>query len=355
MQIYMLTLFKAVKYYFKRAIHPRRIIISSDKKVSHINISVPAQLCAIFLLSCGVMWSLYATGRFIAVHSTLEAQNNTLRSVTAIKKLDNLFPSVVPPVPTLSKLGIMDPNDTSQAKLALLEQQVNDLKNENEAIVERVKIKADGRIDDLESIVRQTGLNPNAMEKTAVKFKKAKDEDAEGGPYIPTRMPKISEGTSDMFASLDRLETLHQVITNLPFGIPIKRSEEHSSFGNRIDPFNGEMAFHSGLDLVGPIKSPIHSTADGTVISAERDGSYGNVVDIDHGFGVITRYGHLSSISVHKGDKVKKGNIIGVQGSTGRSTGPHLHYEVRYNGEPINPQKFLRTGRLLELGNVSQD
>jgi len=355
MRTYMLTLFKAVKYYFKRAIHPRRIIISSDKKVSHINISVPAQLCVIALISCGILWSLYATGRFLAVHSTLEAQNNTLRSVTAIKKIDNFFPSMAVQTPTPSKLGIMDPQDTSQAKLALLEQQVNSLKSENEAIVERVKIKADGRIDDLESIVRQTGLNPDAMEKSAEKSKKEKDEDAEGGPYIPTQMPKISEETSDMFASLDRLETLHQVITNLPFGIPIKRSEEHSSFGNRIDPFNGDMAFHSGLDLAGPLKSPIYSTADGTVINAERDGSYGNMVDVDHGFGVVTRYGHLSAISVHKGDKVKKGSIIGIQGSTGRSTGPHLHYEVRYNGEPINPQKFLRTGRLLELGNVSQD
>lgn len=355
MQTYMLTLFKAVKYYFKCAIHPRRIIISSDKKVSHINISVPLQLCAIFLVSCGIMWSLYATGRFIAVHSTLEAQSNTLRTVTG-KKIDNIFtPFNTTQSPAISKLGIMNPQDASQAKLALLEQQVNDLKSEKEAIVERVKIKADGRIDDLESIVRQTGLSPDEMEKTASKVKKEKDEDAEGGPYIPTKMPKISEETSDMFASLDRLETLRQVITNLPFGIPIKRSEEHSSFGNRIDPFNGDMAFHSGLDLAGPIKSPIYSTADGTVINAERDGSYGNMVDVDHGFGVVTRYGHLSAISVHKGDKVKKGSIIGIQGSTGRSTGPHLHYEVRYNGEPINPQKFLRTGRLLELGNVSQD
>ncbi len=354
MRTYMLTLFKAVKYYFKCAIHPRRIIISSDKKVSHINISVATQLFAICLISLGVLWSLYATGRFIAVHSTLEAQSNTLRLAT-VKKVDNLFPSMAPVQPEMSKLGIMNPQDTSQAKLALLEQQVSDLKNENEAIVERVKIKADGRIDDLESIVRQTGLNPDAMEKTAEKSKKESDEDAEGGPYIPTKMPRVSEETSDMFASLDRLEALRQVISNLPLGIPIKHFEEHSSFGNRIDPFNGDMAFHSGLDLAGPIKSPIYSTADGTVINAERDGSYGNMVDVDHGFGVVTRYGHLSEISVHKGDKVKKGSIIGIQGSTGRSTGPHLHYEVRYNGEPINPQKFLRTGRLLELGNVSQD
>lgn len=354
MQTYILRFYKAVKYYFKCIIHPRRLIIASDKKVMQLNIGVPLQLAIISLLGGCLLWSSYATGRFIAVHSTLEAQSNTIRSVTE-KKTDNMLASIMIK-PTVTNISGMEPIELDKARMALLEQQLADLKTVNEAIVERVKIKTDGRIDDLESIVRQTGLNPSSLEKNAEKNKKLKDEEAEGGPYIPTKMPKVSEETSDMFASLDRLQTLRQLVTNLPLGIPIKNSEEHSSFGNRIDPFNGDIAFHSGLDLAGPINSSIYSTADGTVVSAERDGSYGNMIDIDHGFGVITRYGHLSEIDVHKGDKVKKGDRIGVQGSTGRSTGPHLHYEVRYNGEPINPQKFLRTGRLLELGNaVSQD
>lgn len=169
-------------------------------------------------------------------------------------------------------------------------------------------------------------------------------------------MPSISEEASDMLDSLDRLKALRQVVANLPFGLPIENAQERSQFGHRVDPFNGRIAFHSGLDLTGADNAPILSSADGVVIEARRDGAYGNKVDIDHGFGIVTRYGHLSVIKVNEGQKVKKGQVIGIEGSTGRSTGSHLHYEVRYNGEAINPEKFLRTGRLLELGSaVSQE
>jgi|CXWL01.1.fsa_nt_gi murein DD-endopeptidase MepM/ murein hydrolase activator NlpD len=358
----ILPFYKVIKQHFNHVIHPRRLIIASEKKVIQLTIRVPVQLCLLLLISVAVLWSSYATGRVIAVRSTLEAQSKTIRSVTSAKTENMLGTMLVPTDSTkesdisLAKVTGLKPLDINQAKMVLLEQQVIDLKNVNEAIVERVRVKTDGHIEDLESIVRQTGLNPSSIKKQAGKKQKLDNDDAEGGPYIPTYMPKISEDASKMFDSLDELQKLRQVVANLPLGIPIKNSDERSQFGHRIDPFNGDMAFHSGIDLAAPANSPIHSTADGTVISAGREGSYGNMVDIDHGFGVVTRYGHLSSISVNKGDKVKKGSVIGIQGSTGRSTGLHLHYEVRYNGEAINPQKFLQTGRLLELGNaVSQN
>ena len=350
---YMMSLCKVAKQYFSHLIHPRRLIIASEKKVMQFTISVTAQLCILFLLSGGFLWSSYATGRFIAVHSVVEAQSNTIRSVANVK-ISNIFNPVLANSPAANNKGLEFSN-ADETRMAFLEQQVIDLKNVNEAIVERVRIKTDGHIDDLESIVRQTGLSPSSIKRQLSKNKKYKD-DAEGGPYIPTYMPKVSDDTSKMFASLDELQKLRQVVANLPLGIPIKNAEEHSAFGHRIDPFNGSMAFHSGIDLAAPANSRIYSTANGIVISAGRDGSYGNKVDIDHGFGVVTRYGHMSSISVKKGDKLKKGAVIGVQGSTGRSTGSHLHYEVRYNNEAINPQKFLQTGRLLELGNaISQN
>lgn len=344
MLTYIFRFCKAARQYFGHVIHPRRLIIASDKKVMQFTINVPIQLCALLLFSGGVIWSSYATGRFIAAGTTLEAQNNVLRAVTS-KQVGNMFPSLLPSA-----------SGGSNVRMALLEQQVAELKNANEEIVERVRVKTDGHIEDLESIVSQTGLNPSAIKKRVRKIQRENMEKAEGGPYIPTNMPKIPDDTSTMFNSLDELKILRQVVANLPLGVPIKNAEERSAFGHRIDPFNGEMAFHSGLDLAAPVDSQILSTADGIVISAGRDGAYGNVVDIAHGFGIVTRYGHLSKINVQKGDKVAKGDIIGIQGSTGRSTGLHLHYEVRYNGEAINPQKFLQTGKLLELGNaVSQD
>ena len=126
--------------------------------------------------------------------------------------------------------------------------------------------------------------------------------------------------------------------------------EVSSGFGVRRDPFLGRPAMHTGLDLRGDIGEPVRATADGKVEIAGWDGGYGNMVEIDHGHGLSTRFGHLSKIEVKVGQKVHIGDVIGRIGSTGRSTGPHLHYETRINGEPVDPQKFLRAG--IRLGRI---
>jgi murein DD-endopeptidase MepM/ murein hydrolase activator NlpD len=114
-----------------------------------------------------------------------------------------------------------------------------------------------------------------------------------------------------------------------------------SGFGVRSDPFTGRPASHPGLDISGRTGDPVHATADGKVASAGRTGDYGNLVVIDHAFGLTTRYGHLSKIAVNAGDEIKRGDVIGYVGSTGRSTSSHLHYEVWANGRPVNPLKLL--------------
>ncbi len=124
-----------------------------------------------------------------------------------------------------------------------------------------------------------------------------------------------------------------------------------SPFGVRTDPFLGRPAMHTGIDLRGDIGEPVHATANGKVTIAGWEGGYGKMVEIDHGNGLATRYGHLSEIDVKVGQIVRIGQVIGKIGSTGRSTGPHLHYETRVDGEPVDPQKFLRAG--LRLGRTS--
>lgn len=114
------------------------------------------------------------------------------------------------------------------------------------------------------------------------------------------------------------------------------------SFGERIDPFNGEGAFHSGIDISAPFGTAVVAPADGTVLFADFMGGYGRAVVVDHGHGVTTRYGHLSSFVVVPGQHVRRGDTIAYVGLTGRSTGPHLHYEVRINDTPVNPHKYLR-------------
>jgi murein DD-endopeptidase MepM/ murein hydrolase activator NlpD len=114
-----------------------------------------------------------------------------------------------------------------------------------------------------------------------------------------------------------------------------------SAYGTRLDPFTGGSDFHSGLDIAAPKGQPVQATADGTVLSASYQGNYGNLIEVDHGFGITTRYGHLSRYAVSQGQRVRRGDVIGYVGSTGRSTSPHLHYEVLVNGRLTNPLRLL--------------
>jgi murein DD-endopeptidase MepM/ murein hydrolase activator NlpD len=114
------------------------------------------------------------------------------------------------------------------------------------------------------------------------------------------------------------------------------------SFGERLDPFSGEGAFHTGVDVSADYGAPVHATADGIVVSADQHTGYGRVVILDHGFGLTTWYAHLSAYSVVSGTRVKRGEVIGYAGISGRSTGPHVHYEVRMNNAPVNPWRYMR-------------
>jgi len=115
------------------------------------------------------------------------------------------------------------------------------------------------------------------------------------------------------------------------------------SFGERLDPFSGEGAFHTGVDVASDYGAPVHATADGVVTIAENHSGYGRVVVIDHGFGITTWYAHLSAFSAVPGARVKRGEVVGYTGISGRSTGPHVHYEVRMNNAPVNPWRYMRT------------
>jgi murein DD-endopeptidase MepM/ murein hydrolase activator NlpD len=122
---------------------------------------------------------------------------------------------------------------------------------------------------------------------------------------------------------------------------PVNVGYNSSSFGWRLDPFNGHKAFHEGLDFMAELGTPIYAAAGGIVISAEQTPDYGKIIKIDHGSGLETRYAHASKLLVKTGERVRKGQVIAEVGSTGRSTGPHLHYEIRLAGNPLDPRKYL--------------
>jgi murein DD-endopeptidase MepM/ murein hydrolase activator NlpD len=185
---------------------------------------------------------------------------------------------------------------------------------------------------------------------------KAPGEGAVGGPFVPVNLTKDGVGFERQLQRIHvaraQVTRLTRTLATIPVRKPLDgRLDLQSSFGVRVDPFLGTPAMHTGLDLHGETGDPVRATADGTVVVAGWSGGYGRVVDMDHHNGLSTRYGHLSSVEVRVGQSVKRGQIVGKVGSTGRSTGPHLHYETRLKGEAVDPQKFLRAGEKLD-GNL---
>jgi len=184
--------------------------------------------------------------------------------------------------------------------------------------------------------LRAAGINLETLLHLTAPHRHVTDE---GGPFVPIAAMRD--------AALDpvRLARLEQLIARMPFSAPLVRYDVSSPFGARRDPFNGEGEFHTGIDLEADMGDSVYSTAPGVVDFAGVDSGYGRMIEIDHGNGIRTRYAHLSRILVRAGDRVVTHQRIGLVGTSGRSTGPHLHYEVRIDGRPVNPAKFLAAGR----------
>ncbi|MBI1202855.1 MAG: peptidoglycan DD-metalloendopeptidase family protein [Rhodopseudomonas sp.] len=222
--------------------------------------------------------------------------------------------------------------------------------------LDKVELKQTATLTDLEeqadTKVRRIG---GVLADLGVHVSKASGRGT-GGPYVPLRAPRANASAFErqiyrINVARAEIARYTQALVTVPVRKPIAGTVDMSSpFGVRLDPFLGKPAIHTGIDLRGDTGEAVHVTASGKVTRAGWAGGYGNMVEVDHGNGLSTRYGHMSKIEVKVGQHVTIGETIGRVGSTGRSTGPHLHYETRINGEPVDPQKFLRAG--LRLGSA---
>ena len=206
------------------------------------------------------------------------------------------------------------------------------------AFIEGMTRAADRRSAAAEAKLARLGLNPKAV------LARLEDRSAQGGPL--STLSTSRDGTIDprfqrFGLSLARMEALERSVAALPQVLPASLEYISSGFGYRPDPFTGGPDFHGGLDFKGPVGAPIFAAASGKVTFVGWRSSYGNVVEIDHGHGLLTRYAHMSGFRTRVGKAVIPGELIGLIGSTGRSTGPHLHFEVRINDRPVNPRPFL--------------
>lgn len=187
---------------------------------------------------------------------------------------------------------------------------------------------------------RNLAMGPTAGEPALDAPKSISDT----SPILNSKVDKLSAEAVKQEQSLQELQAYFQDQKSLLASVPSTwpaRGWVTSDFGSRLDPYTAERMMHQGLDIAAPPGKQVNSPSDGTVIFAGLEGGYGNVLVIDHGYGIKTRYGHLSKILVKAGDYVHRGQEVAAVGNTGRSTGPHLHYEVRVNGLPQNPRKFI--------------
>jgi murein DD-endopeptidase MepM/ murein hydrolase activator NlpD len=230
--------------------------------------------------------------------------------------------------------------------LARVSLSLDKIEHKQTAALTQLEERIDTRASRMRSVLEDLGVN----------VAKGTGNSAIGGPLVPLKPPQSGASAFERQfyrinvarAQIDRY--LHALVA-VPVRKPVVGEVDMSSpFGMRMDPFLGRPAIHTGIDLRGDSGEPARATATGRVTIAGREGGYGNLVEINHGNGLATRYGHLSEIHVKVGQTVRIGEVVGKIGSTGRSTGPHLHYETRIKGEAVDPQKFLRAG--LRLGNV---
>jgi murein DD-endopeptidase MepM/ murein hydrolase activator NlpD len=209
---------------------------------------------------------------------------------------------------------------------------------------------AQSRTQKAEAAIRQFGLNPDVLARQATNARGGLFEPFFGKGKQDVRDPRFTK----LAASLGRMDAMERALAAIPTAMPAAVMMMSSGFGYRSDPFTGGGAMHNGLDFKGPIGTPILAAAEGRVTSAGSQGGYGNTIEITHANGLVTRYAHLSGFNVAHGQKVARGVQIGRMGSTGRSTGSHLHFEVRLNGQAINPRKFLEANTdVLEIQAVA--
>jgi murein DD-endopeptidase MepM/ murein hydrolase activator NlpD len=232
--------------------------------------------------------------------------------------------------------------------LARLQNSLDQIEGRQLAALNSLEDSMESRVRRMRGVFTDLGLDMAQLEA-------ATPRTAMGGPFVPVKLgPDAGPFERQLYRiniTRAKMDRLNRTLALVPYRKPVIGEVEFTSgFGVRSDPFLGRPAMHTGLDFRATSGDPVRATANGKVVSSGWSGGYGRMVEIDHGNGLSTRYGHLSEINVKVGDSVRIGQVIGTVGSTGRSTGPHLHYETRIDGDAVDPQKFLRAGVRLSAG-----
>jgi murein DD-endopeptidase MepM/ murein hydrolase activator NlpD len=304
----------------------RELFVHDGVKLRQFRLSAPVQFALFVILFSLVGWSGFATARLIAgvsapgslVDATearakkIEQRQALIEAIVTGQAVDETAIAAAAAADRAAPAGPLARVESAQMAQAVLIARALDVRYRSTA-----------------AELAERGLTPSRLA-------------AVGGPF--EAIGKGDPTFKQLFTSWKKLDTLQDGAIAVPSDKPVRTAAFTSGYGLRSDPFQGRAAMHAGIDLSGPVGTPIYATADGTVsASGWNSGGYGNLIKLDHGRGIETRYGHLSSIGVFPGQRIRRGDIIGRMGSTGRSTGSHLHYEVRVDGRAVNPIPFMKS------------
>lgn len=264
-----------------------------------------------------------------------------------------LITGSIPQLPTQRGLAAIEQAVTDPAGMLNSIEEIVDVRSHNQVIaLASLAATADQEVESITSELSDLGirvtlpsasLSPTATSSAVL--------DGVGGPLLAPLAgdEQFSVYVEDAARALDDLDAARDAISSVPIAAPAREGRLTSRFGNRRDPFTRRSAFHSGIDYAAPTGTPVYAPADGVVTASGRAGGYGIRVEIDHPHGLSTRFAHLSRALVSRGTQVRAGDLIGRIGSTGRSTGPHLHYEVRRGSRAVDPMPFIRVGQTLDI------
>jgi len=337
----------------KQCLAAKKIVIISDKGISSVPMSFRFQATIASIAVTSLLWVSYSTGKYFAYEEIISEKDREIWSTNVtnenlqyqVSDLHQNLTDLNKYFENIKKFDQLADKNKDEMEVSSSDKTEKEVKQSKDVkdIISNIQDKVSERISSLESVIEMTGLKLDEIAAANVELKTAIDiasQSNQGGPYVPENLDH-----TNFQMEMKYLMQLEKTIHSFPLTAPMQRYWISSGYGKRVDPIHKTIASHYGVDFVGKFRSKVLSSAPGTIIKAGRYGAYGNYVEIDHGSKITTRYGHLHKVLVRKGDKVERGQVVGLQGNSGRSTGTHLHYEVRYDNKPYNPKNFLKAGK----------
>jgi hypothetical protein len=363
-----------IKKIYKHHLPERQLLIRQNGEVKYLNITGLVQLTLLSLISFAFVWLIYSSTKYFTLNQKISFSYDNLQQskqnldhltneyqqkhhalneqLTQLQQQQIFLQNILDSLPQT----ISPENDDAKTPLNSKDHPLNPA-NDKTSLLEQmefsknqlslIKLKQDDYLMTLANQVQHrqhtldTALSSTGISNEMIKAHFINNTSAQGGPLYDLST-KATDKQKDIIDQLIELKELETALQSVPVKLPAKDYYISSLYGYRKDPMSKRRSMHKGIDMAGWIKTQIFAPANGTVKRAGKNGSYGNFIEIDHLNGFSTRYGHLHKIKVKKGQTISKNDVIGLMGSTGRSTSTHLHYEVMFNNKTINPLKITK-------------